>query len=67
MNCTIPGCFGEYEDRFITHKREEPDGIAYFDNVPAKVCSQCGDTIIAAEVVQTMERILKGEIEPRAE
>ncbi|MBI5474367.1 MAG: YgiT-type zinc finger protein [Ignavibacteriae bacterium] len=63
MKCTFPACPGEYEDKFITHKVEEPDGVSYIDNVPAKVCSLCGDTIIAAEVIRTIEKIIRGQLQ----
>ncbi|MDL1892142.1 YgiT-type zinc finger protein [Sphingobacteriales bacterium CHB3] len=61
MKCTFPGCPGEYEDKFITHKIEQPDGVAYIDNVPAKVCGLCGDTILASETLKVIEEILKTE------
>lgn len=65
MKCAFPGCPGEYEDKFITHKVEEQGIVSYIDNVPAKVCIVCGDTIIAAEVMQTIERILSGNLPPK--
>ncbi len=65
MKCAFPGCPGEYEDKYITHKVEEPDGVSYIDHVPAKVCSLCGDSIIATEVLQTIERIISGELRPK--
>lgn len=61
MKCAFPGCPGEYEDKFITHKVEQPDGVAYIDNVPAKVCVLCGDTILASETLKVIEEILKTE------
>ena len=64
MKCAIPGCPGEYEDKFITHEVREPNGVAYIENVPAKVCVICGDTIIARETQDLIERILSGEAQP---
>lgn len=64
MKCAFPGCPGEYEDKSITHEVRQPDGVAYVDNVPAKVCTLCGDTIIAADVMARIDKILKGEIAP---
>ena len=61
MKCAFPGCPGEYEDKIITHKVEQPDGVAYIENVPAKVCMLCGDTILAAETMKVIEEILKTE------
>jgi hypothetical protein len=65
MKCAFPGCPGEYEDKLITHEVKEADGVAYIDNVPAQMCMLCGDTIIAAEVLKKIEKILSGEISPR--
>lgn len=64
MKCTFPACPGEYEDKFITHEVQEPNGVAYIDNVPAKICVICGDTIIARETQDLIERILTGEAQP---
>lgn len=61
MKCAFPGCPGEYEDKVITHKVEEQDGVSYFDNVPAKVCALCGDTILASETLTMIGKILSGE------
>lgn len=63
MKCAFPACPGNYEDTFITHKVEEADGVSYIDNVPAKVCALCGDTILATETLTMIERILKGEVQ----
>ena len=57
MKCASSGCPGEYECKFMTHKVEEPNGLAYFDNVPAKVCVICGDTIFARETLDLIERM----------
>ncbi|MEO8167073.1 MAG: hypothetical protein ABI623_02430 [bacterium] len=63
MRCAFPGCPGEYEDKFITHKVDETGGVSYIDNVPAKVCMLCGDTILASETLTMIEKILKGEVQ----
>ncbi len=63
MKCAFPGCPGEYEDKFITHKVEDSEGVSYIDNVPAKVCQLCGDTILATETLTMIEKILKGEVQ----
>lgn len=64
MKCAFPGCPGEYEDKFITHEVKQPDGDAYIENVPAKVCMICGDTILARETLDMIEKIVSGEIQP---
>ncbi len=65
MKCAFPGCPGEYEDRLITQKVDEHDGAAFIDNVPAKVCTLCGDTIIGADVLRMIEKIMSGELQPK--
>ena len=46
------------EQRLITVYRKRKGQLFVFENVPAKVCQNCGERFFAAEVVQTMERLM---------
>jgi YgiT-type zinc finger domain-containing protein len=58
MNCSIQGCPGEYENREILHTVRHKGEIVVLDRVPAQVCSVCGDTLLDADTVRGIERIL---------
>ena len=58
MNCSVQGCPGEYEPREIVHTVRYKGEIVVLDNVPAQVCSVCGDTLLDADTVRGIERIL---------
>ena len=68
MKCSIQGCPGEYETREIVHTVRHKGEIVVLDKVPAQVCSVCGDTLLDADTVRGIERILeaKGRIERKA-
>lgn len=59
MNCSIVGCTGEYEQRFIAHTLSRNGEVLVIDHVPAEVCSICGDTLLAPETVRRMETLVR--------
>ena len=42
----------------VTVYRKRKGQVFVFENVPARVCQNCGERYFAAEVVQTMERLM---------
>ncbi len=64
MRCTIQGCPGEYEERLIVHTVRHHDQVVVFDNVPADVCSVCGDVLLRPETVRRIEQILQTRAQP---
>ena len=64
MTCTIEGCLGEYEERRIIHTVRYKGRIIVIDQVPAEVCSVCGDVLLKPETVEHIERLLKSLREP---
>jgi YgiT-type zinc finger domain-containing protein len=52
-------CGGEFEATTITHE-EKRDGNRYvFQNVPAKVCTACGEIWIDEEVLQQIDQLIE--------
>jgi len=64
MKCTIKGCPGEYETKRIVHTVRKGSDIFVFENVPAEVCSICGDTVLNPETVRHLEKMLRGKAQP---
>lgn len=59
MKCTIEGCPGEYEDRQIIHTVRYRGRVIVIDQVPAEVCTVCGDVLLKPETVRRIETMLK--------
>ena len=64
MQCTIKGCPGTYENRRIVHTVKLQGQVVVIDNVPAEVCSVCGDVLLAPETVRHIEQILQQQSMP---
>jgi YgiT-type zinc finger domain-containing protein len=55
---------GTYEDRLTSQPLKFNGQVVIFENVPAQVCRQCGETLFGAEVVKLMEDLGRGERPP---
>lgn len=55
--CRIEGCPGEYEDRHITIIERHDGEPVLVGNVPAQVCSFCGDRLLSWETVGRLEEL----------
>ena len=64
MKCTIVGCPGEYEDRKIVHTVRHGGRLVVIENVPAEVCSVCGDVLLRPDTIRRIEAILRQTREP---
>jgi YgiT-type zinc finger domain-containing protein len=60
-----PICGGRFEERIITHQQSWGEQLYEFENVPALVCSQCGEVWLSGEVGQLIESILKQQPKPK--
>ena len=52
-------CGGELEATTITHEVKRGTHIYLFQNVPAKVCTACGEIWIDEEVLQQIDRLIE--------
>ena len=56
MTCFL--CKGDMENRQVTHTVDLGNCIVIVKNVPAKVCSQCGEVWYSGTVAKQLERIV---------
>ena len=64
MKCNIEGCPGIYEERLIVHTVRYQDEVIVIDNVPAEVCSVCGDVLLKPDTVRRIEALLRTKQRP---
>ncbi|MEQ8192156.1 MAG: YgiT-type zinc finger protein [Candidatus Eremiobacterota bacterium] len=65
MKCSMKDCQGEYEERNVVHTVTVRGEVRIFDNVPAEVCSLCGDVLLKPETVRRIEQMLHSSIYPK--
>lgn len=58
-------CGGALEEKVITHTQPWGDELYRFEDVPARVCRQCGRVWLSAEVSQRIDQIIRTQPEPR--
>jgi len=58
MKCSIAGCPGECESKFVTHAVRKSGRVVVIDRVPAEVCAVCGDVLLSPDTVRHIERLL---------
>jgi len=63
MTCSF--CDGELEDRLVQHEYRWEGNLFVFEDVPARVCRQCGEKYLNATVVKAMERAVLGQLRPK--
>lgn len=58
-SCSIEGCPGQYEARKVTHTVRHQGALLVIDEVPAEVCSVCGDVLLPPETIRGIEAMLE--------
>ncbi|MBQ0051660.1 MAG: type II toxin-antitoxin system MqsA family antitoxin [Treponema sp.] len=53
-------CKGQLEDGFTTFMTDLGTCIVIIKNVPAKICSQCGEVSYSDEVAKKIQKIING-------
>ena len=64
MKCSMEGCPGEYKKKEIFHTVRYQGQVVVIDNIPAEVCTICGDVLLKPETVQYIEELLKTSSQP---
>ena len=54
MKCDI--CGGPLEEQSVTYRIELGDRLIVVENVPARVCLQCGETLYSADTVERLQK-----------
>lgn len=62
MRCTF--CGGNVEERKVTFSYETPDKFLLVENVPAGVCTKCGERTYSPKVADELLRFVKAEARP---
>ncbi|MGQ9626165.1 MAG: type II toxin-antitoxin system MqsA family antitoxin [Anaerolineae bacterium] len=57
-------CKGRIEKRTIRHIHRWGEKIIIFDDVPAEVCTQCGEVYLSPEVLKEIDRFTLEAREP---
>ena len=63
MMCSF--CGGEIKERLVQHEYRWEGKLFVFEDVPARVCRQCGERTYDAAVVKAMERAVLEQPEPK--
>lgn len=53
-------CKGKVEKKLIRHVHQWRDKLFVFKNVPAEVCTQCGEAYLGPGVLEKMDRVVAG-------
>ncbi len=59
MKCQTPGCSGEHEARAISHAVIYQERSFVVHDVPAEVCPECGEAVLAEETTMYLELLLR--------
>jgi len=57
-------CKGKVVRSAIRHVHQWGEKVFIFKNVPAEVCTQCGETYFGPEALEQMDKIVAGLPEP---
>ena len=52
---------GDTEERVIRYVQEFDGRVVIIENVPAEVCTQCGEQLIRPEIAEKVQKIVWGE------
>lgn len=61
MKCHTPDCIGEREPREVSHRVVYMGRTVTVHAVPAHVCPECGDIVLAEETVFHVETLLRAK------
>ena len=62
MKCVF--CGGKVEETVVTFSYEEDDKYLFVENVPAEVCTKCGERTYSPEVTEELLRFARDEFKP---
>ncbi len=63
MKCAL--CKGDTEERLITYIQEYKGRVVIIENVPAEVCTQCGEKFIRPDVAEKIQRLVWEQPAPK--
>ena len=63
MRCAF--CKGDTEERLIRYVQELDGRVVIIENVPAEVCTQCGEQLIRPEIAEKIQRLVWEQPSPK--
>lgn len=60
-----PFCGGKLEEKTITHPQAYQGKVYIMENIPAEVCSQCGEVLLRPDVLEKVQQLIWSGAEPR--
>jgi len=63
MRCVF--CGGKLEKKTVTFSYEENDKHLFVENVPAEVCTVCGEKTYSPEVTDELLKFAKKDVKPK--
>jgi YgiT-type zinc finger domain-containing protein len=60
-----PFCGGALEKGTVTHPQSYRGKIYILENIPAEVCSQCGEVLLRPDVLEKIQRLIWSGVAPR--
>ncbi len=60
-----PLCQGTIEERLITYVQEYKGRVVIVENVPAEVCTQCGERLLRPDVAEKIQRLVWEQPSPK--
>lgn len=64
MRCDL--CDGDYEEATISESYKHRGRTVVVENIPARVCFRCGDTLVQEETLQRIQLLLDQEAQGAA-
>jgi YgiT-type zinc finger domain-containing protein len=58
MKCQTPECTGEHAPGMISHEIVYRERTIVFHGVPADVCPECGEAVLAEETISQIHLLL---------
>jgi YgiT-type zinc finger domain-containing protein len=58
-------CEGELEERLVQHEYRWEGKLFVFEDVPARVCRQCGEKYFESKVAKAMEKAVLEQLQPK--
>lgn len=60
-----PFCGGKLEKKTVTHPQSYQGKIYILENIPAEICSQCGEVLLQPEVLEKVQQLIWSGAAPR--
>ncbi|MBI4287931.1 MAG: type II toxin-antitoxin system MqsA family antitoxin [Chloroflexi bacterium] len=60
-----PFCKGELSKKTVTHPQVYRGKVYILENIPAEVCSQCGEVLLRPGVLEKIQQLIWSHTQPK--